>query len=234
MAGTSRTVAVGRALLRAGSQASTRVAPAAMSSLIGQILDRAIAGVGPVKGAPVWADQLLANRDGRLDAATRDAVAVTSSLAGAQGFVTGLGGFLAAAVALPANVVGLAVLQVRLAATIAHLHGYDLDDDRVRLAVLVSLLSERELANQVRTGRLPSNPLGLATAPVYDPELFGIVSEVLTGALVSRVGGKRMAVAVVRRVPVLGGVVGAGVDAAGTWRVANGVRAALPPRRRPS
>lgn len=223
---------MGRALLRVGTHTATRVAPAAMSGVVSQILERAIGGVGPVKGAAAWGDQLLANRDGRPEAAIRDAVAITSSLAGAQGFLTGLGGVLTTAISLPANVLGLATLQVRLAATIAHVHGYDLDDDRVRLAVLVSLLSERELANQIRTGKLPTNALGLATAPVYDPALFATVSEVLAGALVSRVGGKRVALTVARRVPVLGGVVGAGVDAAGTWYVANGVRSHLPLRRR--
>jgi len=223
---------MGRALLRVGTHTATRVAPAAMNGALHQILDRAITGAGPIKGAAAWGDQLLANRDGRVDAAIRYGVAITASLAGAQGFVTGLGGVLATAVSLPANVLGLATLQVRLAATIAHVHGYDLDDDRVRLAVLVSLLSERELANQIRTGKLPTNALGLATAPVYDPALFATVGEVLAGALVSRVGGKRMALTVARRVPVLGGVVGAGVDAAGTWYVANGVRSHLPVRRR--
>jgi len=232
MAGTGRGAGVGRALLRVGTHTATQVAPAAMNGAVRQILERAITGAGPVKGAAAWGDQLLANREGRIDAAIRDAVAITSSLAGAQGFLTGLGGALTTVVSLPANVLGLATLQVRLAATIAHVHGYDLDDDRVRLAVLVSLLSERELAGQIRTGKLPTNALGLATAPVYDPALFTTVSEVLTGALLSRVGGKRMALAVARRVPVLGGVVGAGVDAAGTWFVATGVRAHLPARRR--
>ncbi len=223
---------MGRALLRVGTHTATQVAPAAMSGVVHQIVERAISGAGPVKGAAAWGDQLLANREGRTEAAIRDAVAITSSLAGAQGFVTGLGGVLATAVSLPANVLGLATLQVRLAATIAHIHGYDLADDRVRLAILVSLLSERELGEQIRSGKLPTNPLGLATAPVYDPALFVTVSEVLAGALMSRVGGKRMALTVARRVPVLGGVVGAGVDAAGTWYVANGVRAHLPARRK--
>ena len=176
-------------------------------------------------------EQLLAHRKGSVEAATRDAVAITTSLAGAQGFVSGLGGIVATAVTLPANLLGLAVLQVRLAATLAHIHGYDVDDDRVRVAVLTSLLAEKEVATMVRSGRLPSTALGLATAPVYDPATFATVSDAVVSALVSRVGGKRMVVAVARRVPVLGGVVGAGADAVGTWYVANGVRSQLPVRR---
>ena len=228
---TPRTSGAGRSVLRAGADAANRLAPVAVGSLMRQIVERAVEGTGPVKGAADWGNSLLRNRGGSVDAATRDAVAITTSMAGATGFLSGLGGVLASAVTLPANLLGLAVLQVRLAATIAHIHGYDIDDDRVRLAVLASLLAEKEVGSLVRSGRLPSTALGLATAPVYDPAVFATVSDVVLGALVSRVGGKRMVVAVARRIPVLGGVVGAGVDAAGTWYVANGVRAQLPIRR---
>jgi hypothetical protein len=231
MASPSRAAAGGRSLLRSGADAATRLAPAAVGGMMRQIVERAVEGTGPVKGAGAWGDQLLKNRDGSVDAATRDAVAITTSMAGATGFVSGLGGLLASAVTLPANLVGLAILQVRLAATIAHIHGYDIDDDRVRLAFLASLLAEKEVGVMVRAGRLPSTALGIATAPVYDPAVFGTVSDAVMAAMVSRVGGKRMFVAVARRIPVLGGVVGAGMDAAGTWYVANGVRAQLPIRR---
>lgn len=231
MATPPRAAGGGRSLLRVGADAATRLGPAAVGGLMRQIVERAVEGTGPVRGAGAWGDQLLKNRDGSVEAATRDAVAITTSMAGATGFVSGLGGVLASAVTLPANLVGLTILQVRLAATIAHIHGYDVDDDRVRLAVLASLLAEKEVGAMVRAGRLPSTALGMATAPVYDPAVFGTVSDAVMAAMVSRVGGKRMVLAVARRVPVLGGVVGAGVDAAGTWYVASGVRAQLPSRR---
>ena len=57
-------------------------------------------------------------------------------LAGAQGFVTNLGGVVTAAVAIPANITGLALIQCRMIAGIAHLRGYDLHDPRVRNAIL--------------------------------------------------------------------------------------------------
>ena len=47
--------------------------------------------------------------------------------AGAQGFATNLGGLVTAAVAIPANITGLALIQCRLVACIAHLRGYDLE-----------------------------------------------------------------------------------------------------------
>ena len=62
--------------------------------------------------------------------------------AGAQGFVTNLGGLATAAVALPTNITGLALIQCRMVAGIAHLRGYDLDDPRVRNAILACILGE--------------------------------------------------------------------------------------------
>ena len=63
-------------------------------------------------------------------------------LAGAQGFVTNLGGLVTAAVAIPVNITGLALIQCRMIAGIAHLRGYDLDDPKVKNAILVCLLGE--------------------------------------------------------------------------------------------
>ena len=62
--------------------------------------------------------------------------------AGAQGFVTNLGGLVTAAVTIPANITGLALIQCRMIAGIAHLRGYDLDDPRVRNAILACMLGE--------------------------------------------------------------------------------------------
>ena len=40
------------------------------------------------------------------------------------------------ALTIPTNITGLALIQCRMIAGIAHLRGYDLDDPRVRNAIL--------------------------------------------------------------------------------------------------
>ena len=42
------------------------------------------------------------------------------------------------AVTVPANIAGLALIQCRMVAAIAHLRGYDLDDRRTRNAILAA------------------------------------------------------------------------------------------------
>ena len=150
--------------------------------------------------------------------------------AGAQGFVTNLGGLVTAAVTIPANIAGLALIEARMIAGIAHLRGYDLVDPRVRNAVLVCMLGEDEVDNLVRRKKLPAPPMALATAPTHDPDLDRIVSAHVASELITRVAGKRLAVTVGRRVPVVGGLVGAGVDGYSTWRTGRYAERELLPR----
>jgi uncharacterized protein (DUF697 family) len=140
-------------------------------------------------------------------------------LAGVQGFVTNLGGIAALAVAIPANVVGVTLVQCHLVAGIAHLRGYDLEDARVRNAILACMLGEGAVRDLVRTTSLPSSPMGIATSPVHDPALDELVSREVTTDLVARTAGRRAVTMVGRRVPLLGGVVGGGSDALMTWQI---------------
>ena len=60
--------------------------------------------------------------------------------------------------------------------------------------------------------------------------LDGVISQQVASTLISRVLGKRLALTVGRRVPVVGGVVGAGADGYGTWRVGRYADRELLPR----
>ena len=85
--------------------------------------------------------------------------------------------------AVPTNITGLALVQCRMIAGIAHLRGYDLTDPRVRNAVLVCLLGEEAVGSLVGERRLPAPPMALATTFVgglrfYFTEWLGVRVEV--------------------------------------------------------
>jgi hypothetical protein len=117
-------------------------------------------------------------------------------------------------------------------AGIAHLRGYDLDDPRVRNAVLACLLGEETVAHLVRRKKLPAPPMALATAPAHDPALDRTISAEVATELISKVAGRRLAVTLARRIPVVGGVVGMGADGYLTWRVGRYADRELLPRAR--
>ena len=152
--------------------------------------------------------------------------------AGAQGFLTNVGGLVTAAVTIPANITGLAVVQCRMIAGIAHLRGHDLDDPRVRNAILATLLGEDSVNSLVKKKKLPAPPMALATAPAHDPQLDVLISSEVAADLITRVAGKRLATTVGRRVPVVGGLVGAGADGYATWKIGRYADRELLPRRR--
>ena len=196
-----------------------RVAPNANRGLVQQAEIRAIKGVGPLPPAADAADKHLKDCGGDVDKAIHDVIETHVRLSAAQGFVTNIGGLVTMAATVPANISGLALLQCRMIAGIAHLRGYDLDDPRVRNAILLTMLGEDHVKALVKKRKIPGSPMVIATAPTHDPSLDPIIAGEVTSALMSRVVGKRAVKTVVRKVPIAGGFYGAGSDGYTTWQV---------------
>jgi hypothetical protein len=100
----------------------------------------------------------------------------------------------------------------------------------VRNAILVGVLGEDSVNALVKRRKIPAPPMALATAPLHDPALDATISMEVATDLISRVAGKRLATTVGRRVPVVGGLVGAGADGYVTWRIGRYVDRELLPR----
>ena len=206
--------------------------PGLTSGFVREALNRAIDGIGPLAPAAEAADKQLAEQKGDVDRAIHEVIENNVRIAGAQGFATNLGGLITMAVAIPANISGLAIIQCRMVAGIAHLRGHDLSDPRVRNAVMALLLGEDQLAELVRLKKLPTTPMALATAPAHDPTLDALISGVVATDMITRIAGKRVATTVGRRIPVVGGVIGAGTDGFSTWKIGRYADRELLPRRR--
>jgi hypothetical protein len=199
--------------------AGAKLAPKIASGYVRTVLDHAIDGIGPLRSAAASADTKLVDNGGSVEKAIRGLVRMHAGLAGVQGFVTNLGGFATLAVSVPANVVGVTLVQCHLVAGIAHLRGYDLEDPRVRNAILACMLGEDTVRSLVKGHRLPSSPMAIATSPVHDPLLDDRLSQEVTAELVGRTAGRRAVTLVGRRIPLLGGAVGASSDAMATWQI---------------
>lgn len=195
-----------------------------------QILELAITGKSALAGAKTIAKQQL-EKYGDPEAAVRAIVNQHLALAGGQGFATNWGGLLMSVVTVPANLAASAFVQARMVAAVAHLRGYELADPRVRTAILMCMLGPSAGADLVSKGQLPSSPLVVATAPVFDDHLDGAVSKALLERALSSVGGKRFGVMIARGIPFVGGGVGAAVDLWSTRLIANHTLDELPSRR---
>lgn len=197
----------------------TEIAPNLSAAFVHQALAKAISGVGPLPGAASAADKQLAQNDGDVERGIHDIIENHVRYAGVQGFATNLGGLVTMAFTVPTNITGLALIQCRMVAGIVHLRGHELDDPRTRDAILASLLGEERILKMVKARDLPGTPMELAAAKVHDPSLDTLIANEVASELIARAAGKRLATTVGRRVPVVGGVVGATTDGFVTWKI---------------
>ena len=206
---------------------ATDLAPGMTSAFVHEALERAIHGVGPLPGAASAAEKQLKEQKGDVEKAVHEVIENNVRWAGGQGFVTNLGGLVTLAATIPANVAGLALLQCRMIAGIAHLRGYDLDDPRVRNAILATILGEEEVLRLIKRKHLPGTPMAIATAPAHDPDLSKVMATQVASALIAGVAGKKLVTSAGKRVPVVGGVIGAATDGYSTWKVGRYVQREL-------
>jgi hypothetical protein len=207
-----------------------RLAPDLTTGFVHEALSRAIHGVGPLPAAAAAADKQLAEQHGDVERAVHEVIENHVRFAGGQGFITNIGGIATAALTIPANIAGLALIQCRLVAGIAHLRGYDLTDPRVHNAILACILGEDSVKSLVKKKKLPAPPMAIATAPAHDPHLSKVMAAEVTSELLTKVAGKRVATTIGRRVPVVGGLVGMGADGYSTWQIGRYAERELRPR----
>ena len=184
-----------------------------------QVLEIAIDGYGRMPSAKAVAARHLERLGGSVDEAITSIIDHHIRLASAQGFVTNIGGVAALPLAIPANITGVAIVQVRMVAAIAHLRGYDLNDNRVRTALVMCLMGGEQVAKHIAAGTLPTSPMAVATAPIFDPDLDRQVADDVVTDLAARIGGKNLALAIVKRLPLAGGGVSAIMDGFATYQI---------------
>jgi len=210
---------VGRRIATAISPVASLVTAQGAGGALRQLLEIAIDGYGRLPSAKSAAARHLQKQAGSADEAISSIIDHHVRLASAQGFVTNIGGLAMLPVAIPANITGVATVQVRMVAAIAHLRGYDLNDNRVRTALVMCLMGGEQVAEHIAEGTLPTSPLAVATAPIFDPELDRLVAEEVLTDLAARIGGKNVALAIVKRVPLMGGGVSAVMDGIATHQI---------------
>ncbi len=87
------------------------LAPGVTAAFVREALHRAIHGVGPLPPAAAAADKQLKEQKGDVDRAVHEVIENHVRYAGAQGFLTNLGGLATMAYMVPANITGLALVQ---------------------------------------------------------------------------------------------------------------------------
>lgn len=201
---------------------------AAATSLVERLLHSGFEGWKSFDSARSIAESALRKHHGDQAKAIDEIVALHRKLAATNGFVTGLGGLFTMPVALPANVLGFYLLATRMCAAIAVVRGYDIDQRTLRSAVLLTLIGTDandvlSKAGVATTGRMAS----LATKRL-PPAVLMVINKAVGFRLIGQLSTKVLARAS-KVIPVVGGVVGAGLDLLLLNRIAKNAQDQFPP-----
>ncbi|HVF04963.1 MAG TPA: EcsC family protein [Frankiaceae bacterium] len=187
------------------------VDPGAVQTLVHKILDAGVDGVGPLKGARQLADEHLAAHADPEKAIDR-LIATHTRIVGAAGFAAGVGGLPTLAFTIPADLTVFYALSARCVAGIAHLRGYDINSDEVRSVVLLTLIGSAGAVAAAEVGIQIGNKASMAALRKLPGSALIAINKKVGFRLLTKFG-ERGAVNLVKIVPVVGGGVGATVNA---------------------
>jgi hypothetical protein len=182
------------------------------SALVKQLVKVVDEGVGPVTASRDYAEARLA-KFGDPEKAIKRIIAETTASSAVAGFVTGLGGLIVLPVALPANITGQAILNARMVGAIAHLRGWDLQDELVRNSVLITIAGGTPNAVLADFGVVVAQKGAQAAIKKLPIAIIREINKRVGFMLVAKYGTKRSVVTLAKLVPGIGGVVGGSVDA---------------------
>lgn len=134
---------------------------------------------------------------------------------GTSGFLTGLGGLITLPVTIPANITSVIYVQLRMIAAIAVIGGYKPSDDEVKTLAYVCLTGSSaseilkasgiQIGNKITVGLIKKIP-GTVLTKINQKVGFRLLTKF----------GEKGAINLVKMVPLVGGVIGGGIDVSST------------------
>lgn len=135
-----------------------------------------------------------------------------------SGFLTGLGGIIALPVAVPANIGSVIYVQTRMVATIAYMKGYNIKDDQVRTFVYVALTGQSSADILKQFGIKAGTKFSEVLIKRIPTEIIKQINKKVGFRLVTKFGEKGV-INLGKCIPLVGGVIGGGVDFLGTHKI---------------
>jgi uncharacterized protein (DUF697 family) len=136
-------------------------------------------------------------------------------LAGSSGFITGLGGFMSLPVAIPANMVSVVFIQLRMIAAIAYMGGYDIEDRKVRSMVFTCMAGNAMKDILQEIGISAGTRLTQRSINSISEKSLVAINQKVGFALVAKSGGHGI-IKLSKVVPLAGGLIGGSIDVIAT------------------
>jgi len=186
---------------------------ASANRLVQYLLEKGLGGFPPLSGAADLADEYLidldyADNEQRVNALIKWEMSKNFT----TGFITGLGGIVSMPVGVPSALVASWLIQARMAGAIARIYGHDLDADRVRTLILLSLAGDVAKAAMSDFGLNLGGKLPQTALKQVPGRALVEINKRIGLQLLTKAGGRTVA-QFPKAIPVVGGVVGGAFDA---------------------
>ena len=186
--------------------------------------DKALNGIPGVDSVEeLAADYLEEFRSGKVATLTEAANSLIrwqNTKSAMSGFVTGLGGLLVMPVTIPANLASVYFIQIRMIGAIAHMAGYDVRNDKVKALIYSCLVGNAAKEVLKDVGIQLGKKLAQSSINRISGEVIKKINQAVGFRLLTKAGTTGV-VNLSKAVPILGGVIGATVDAVTTNTIGN-------------
>ena len=181
--------------------------------------DKAINGVAGLDSAIELADDYMKQQGSKRDQAN-SLIRWQNTKAGTSGFLTGLGGLITMPVTIPANITSVMYVQIRMIAAIAHMGGYDLNNDIVKSLVYACLTGNAAKDILKDMGIVVGRKLTENAIKSISSKTITAINQKVGFRLLTKFGEKGV-INIGKAVPLLGGFIGATFDSVATNTIGN-------------
>ena len=192
----------------------------AIMKMMNSILSHGVDGIGPLQSSKELAKSYQPRKNSSMDVgdAIHTMIKWESSKSFGTGFVTGLGGLLTLPVNVSASLYASWVVQARLAGAIAHMYGYDVHSEQVRTFILLTLIGDGAKDILKEMGIKIGQKLTLKLIKKIPGRVLIEINKKVGFRLITK-AGERGVINLTKIIPLVGGLIGGGVDAASTYTV---------------
>lgn len=197
------------------NKVSTSLTPEQMQEILDLLYGKSIDGVSKVS-LPVddlVLDYLTKNEDAM--SAAKSLINNSTVKCGTSGFASSFGGFLSMIATLPANITSVLYVQLRMCCAIAKMGGYDIRSDQVKTLVYACLTGSAMTDVLKQSGIKFANKLGAKTIERIPAKTLTAINQKVGFRFVTKFGQTGI-INLGKVIPVVGGIVGGGIDVAST------------------
>lgn len=185
-----------------------------MLSLLDTCYKKAIEGLPTSKSCIQLGEEYLGRYGKPLIAAEKLAKNQISKC-GTSGFVTGLGGLITLPVAIPANITSVIYIQLRMIATVAYIGGYNPDDEEVQTLAYLCLTGTAMTDIAKSAGIKIGEKVSISLIKKIPGTVLIKINQKVGFRLITKFGEKGI-INLGKMIPLVGGVIGGGIDIAST------------------